>query len=567
MKKIFFPVALLIMVVSTFSSCKKYLDINADPDTPQFPDPASVFPTQLAGIPRGFQYDSRYVGRYIQNWLSVNNSSAANVNWDRMGYAASSDANGDIWRQVYWGMGQNLNYIITNGIQNGQWDYVGAAYALHALMFQTTADYHGQIIWQDRFKEQSSFRFDEQDMVYQGVDSMCRQALYYLSRTDLNPGATKLSKADYIYNGDATKWTKFVYGLLARNFHRLTNKATYSADSVIKYCDLSMTSIADDFLVAFDAQKNDDANFYGTFRDNLTVLRQSNFIVKLLDGSTLTGVPATAATAYNRDPRLRHMLSASHDTTNGNGGYRGVDPGIGDPADPTQALLPWYRYAPATTNYINARKKVAAPWGDTIYTNPSASNFSTNFRKYLFGDKVVMPVMTAAEIAFIKAEAALRKVDPTVAYASYLNGINLHFDFINRATYNRGNAQLFNQNPIPTNERTAYLASANVKQNSSSLRMSDIMLQKYIALWGWGFFETFTDMRRFHYVDIDPATGQQVYLGFVLPTPLATENLGKLVYRVRPRFNSEYVWNRDELLRIGALNGDYHTYEVWFLKP
>jgi hypothetical protein len=74
-------------------------------------------------------------------------------------------------------------------------------------------------------------------------------------------------------------------------------------------------------------------------------------------------------------------------------------------------------------------------------------------------------------------------------------------------------------------------------------------------------------MRRYHYVDIDPLTGQQVYLGLVLPATIAPENLGKLTYRVRPRFNSEYVWNRDELLRIGALNGDYHTYETWFGKP
>ena len=94
------------------------------------------------------------------------------------------------------------------------------------------------------------------------------------------------------------------------------------------------------------------------------------------------------------------------------------------------------------------------------------------------------------------------------------------------------------------------------------------MLQKYIALWGWGFFETWVDMRRYHYTDLEDnavtGTPTQVYLDFAIPTTLAPENLGKPVYRVRPRYNSEYIWNRDELLRIGALNGDYHTYEPWF---
>jgi hypothetical protein len=93
------------------------------------------------------------------------------------------------------------------------------------------------------------------------------------------------------------------------------------------------------------------------------------------------------------------------------------------------------------------------------------------------------------------------------------------------------------------------------------------MLQKYISLWGWGFFETWVDMRRYHYLDSDPLGSGTVYLGFNIPSTLAGENLGKLVYRARPRFNSEYVWNRDELLRIGAFNVDYHTYEPWFSKP
>jgi hypothetical protein len=74
-------------------------------------------------------------------------------------------------------------------------------------------------------------------------------------------------------------------------------------------------------------------------------------------------------------------------------------------------------------------------------------------------------------------------------------------------------------------------------------------------------------MRRYHWVDIDPATTFQVYLGFSLPSPFAPENLSKPVYRVRPRYNSEYVWNRDALLLIGGLNGDYHTYETWMSKP
>ncbi|WP_460556645.1 SusD/RagB family nutrient-binding outer membrane lipoprotein [Ferruginibacter profundus] len=549
MKKIFIIAMMVMMGIATLSSCKKYLDINSDPDTPQFPDVSSVFPTQLAGIPRGLQYDSRYCGRFIQNWLSFSStSSAANVNFDRMGYTAASDANGDIWRQVYFGMGKNLNYIIDEGLKKQQWDYVGAAYALKAMMFQYCTDYHGDIIYSEAFAEnQASFKFDDQQTVYKGVDSLCRLAINYLSNTAYSPTTSRLAKGDYIYNGSTDKWLKFTYGLLARNFHRITNKSTYNADSVIYYCDKSMALVDDDFVIPFDASKNDDTNFYGTYRDNLTVFRQSNYIVKLLDGSILSGVAASSSTAYNRDPRMKHMLTCSQDTTNGNGGFRGVDPGAGDPG--------------ATT------KRVSAPWADSVYANPSSAVFSSQYKRYLFADKVVFPVMTASEIQFMKAEAAFRKTDKATALAAYTKGINLHFDFINRTTFPRGNGVIYNTSPISASERNAYLNGNDVRRSTATLNLSDIMLQKYIALWGWGFFETFVDMRRFHYIDLDPATGTQVYLGFALPTTLAPENLNKPVYRVRPRYNSEYVWNRDELLRIGALNGDYHTYECWFSQP
>ena len=76
------------------------------------------------------------------------------------------------------------------------------------------------------------------------------------------------------------------------------------------------------------------------------------------------------------------------------------------------------------------------------------------------------------------------------------------------------------------------------------------------------------DMRRYHYTDIDPASSTQVYPGFTPPTTtLAAENSGKLVQRIRPRYNSEYVWNVPGLQAIGALASDYHTKPLWITQP
>jgi hypothetical protein len=93
------------------------------------------------------------------------------------------------------------------------------------------------------------------------------------------------------------------------------------------------------------------------------------------------------------------------------------------------------------------------------------------------------------------------------------------------------------------------------------------MSQKYIAQWAWGHNELWMDMRRYHYTDIDPVSGTEVFRGFSPPSPLYSLNSGKVVQRIRPRYNSEYVWNIPSLQAIGGLADDYHTVPMWITLP
>jgi hypothetical protein len=114
----------------------------------------------------------------------------------------------------------------------------------------------------------------------------------------------------------------------------------------------------------------------------------------------------------------------------------------------------------------------------------------------------------------------------------------------------------------------SYLAAV-VPASAANLTLSGILLQKYIALFGYGVLETWVDMRRYHYTDPDPSGTGQVYADFLPPSggDLYPDNNGKLIYRYYPRFNSEYVWNINELKRIGATAIDYHTVPTWFTQP
>ena len=167
--------------------------------------------------------------------------------------------------------------------------------------------------------------------------------------------------------------------------------------------------------------------------------------------------------------------------------------------------------------------------------------------------------MTYAEIQFIKAEAAFKKGDKTLALAAYKKGIEASIDFVNLNTVVSTSYPI--TSAITATEKNTFLANLNVVPAEANLTMSHIILQKYISLFGFGNLEAWTDMRKYHYDNVN------IYKTMAFPTLLFADNGGKLPYRVRPRFNSEYVWNFASLQAIGADKVDYHTVEMWFSKP
>jgi hypothetical protein len=233
-----------------------------------------------------------------------------------------------------------------------------------------------------------------------------------------------------------------------------------------------------------------------------------------------------------------------------NGGYRFLLPSVG--------------YTLGTAGSLTFRRGPATVWGDSAIANPAIANFADRtIGKYLFRNNAPLPVMTYHELQFIKAEAALIKRDKGTAFTAYRNGISAHFDFVNAM-----NSGTNNFSPISTTERDLYLASPAVRQTAAALRLTDVMQQKFIGNWGWNFLEQWCDFRRYHYYDIDPETTLPVFNGFQTITTFSAFNGGpNLAYRVWPTNFSEFDWNRDALRKIGALNTNYHTLEMWFSQP
>ena len=520
----------------SFTGCEDYLDVNTNPNGPDaLLQPELFLPQIQSELAVATQWDGRFTGFYTQNWGYTGAGYALDLHGNPL-----SDSYAQLWRAVYWSMGYNLSDMIESAEKSKKYDFVGVGHTLRALGWQSLTDYHGPVIVTEAFDtEKRVFNYDEQDVVYAEIKRLLDLGIQNLERTDgLDASNSGLKESDLIYAGDREKWKKFAYGLKAINAHRLANKSSYDPNEVIALVDKSFTSNADDALIRFQGDISSNTNFFGPLRGNIGNYRQTKFIVGLLDGTNpeltdeaLVGEdPAEVfAGQHLKDPRLTAMLAPSPD-----GQYRGVTPGVG------------------VSEWTTAQ---AAQVPNNLWNGTGASSTSTGPRIYFFGNDAKFPLMTYAQLQFIKAEAAWMANKKAVDLEAYTKAVNAHMDFARQYATNK---VLFDQ------RRAEYMASEELMPTTvNELTLSKIMLQKYIATWGWGFLDTWSDMRRYHY-DLDQPI--QVYKGFELPEELYITNEGKPAYRARPRYNSEYMWNKEALEKMGGFNEDYHTYETWFSK-
>ncbi|MBA2250580.1 MAG: SusD/RagB family nutrient-binding outer membrane lipoprotein [Chitinophagaceae bacterium] len=547
-KLLSFFLMIVIAVISNISCNKKLDEAYRNPNAQTVQPVENILPSVIgamlgyssaAGSGYGLGGDGIIIGRYIQYWnnYTLTTSDNGGTQYDKMGGTiGGSDALGSVWAMFYYGQGANLNRVIDYGTAQQKWDYVGVAQAIRAWGWLELTNQYNNVILREAFDaSRQQFDYQDQTEVYDTVRATCFRALANLNRTDGSVSPSNLAIGDAFMNGgDVNKWKKFVYGVLARSYAYLSDKSTYKADSVIYYCNLAMTSNADNSTLKFAAlQTSGTSNYYGPYRGNMGSPRQSAYISNLMSGRN-----TTAFVGVN-DPRTWYMLRENTDST-----FYGVTPGV------------------EGTTSLSANLRPQNFWGNPFSSTGAPT---TEQGRYIFRDKAEFPVMTASEMQFLKAEAAFRKGDKSMAIAAYRLGISLNFDML-AANYS---TNVPPSKLITSTVRDNFLANpAVVPAMDNNITLTQIMLQKYIALFGWGMNDTWVDMRRYHYMDIDPLTGKQVYADFVpAGGGYYINNNGKPVYRARPRYNSEYLYDIPALTLIGGLDLDYHTKQPWFSQP
>ncbi|HEY0150352.1 MAG TPA: SusD/RagB family nutrient-binding outer membrane lipoprotein, partial [Longimicrobium sp.] len=437
MRRTYIP--LLAGSLSLLGACENFLDVNTNPNAPEQVQSNLYLAPMLHWMVSGQQFDGRFIGRYAQEWTLPGTSLST---WDRMGYDPASDNSGQVWRDVYWSFGQNLIDMTAKAEAEQRYDLLGIAQLLKAWGWHQLTTTHGEIIIKEaNDPSRTTFAYDSQEFAYQEILRLLDLSIANLKRTDGAVDAAYVGRTDKMYNGDRTKWLKFAYGLRAMTLNHFSNKpGLYQPAAVIAAVDSSFASSADDALLSYPGTNNDDRNFLGRTRNNITAYRQTKFVVELMNGTHFGTV----------DPRMSRMLAPSPD-----GQFRGLDP-----------------------NVVNFGALTAAQQPNNLFGYPGTGGLQLPGR-YMFDDKSRLPAMTYSQLQFIKAEAAFRMGNRTLARAAFVNAVSAHIDFVN--------ARNSEVNPllpqITATEKAAFLASPGAIPAAASLGLTNIMSQKYIAQW------------------------------------------------------------------------------------
>lgn len=583
-------------------SCDEYLDVNKNVDTPDWVEPNLRLAPILSGFVSNY-YDVRIVAPMCQYFSG--NGTAGLTYGAQMYYAPASDY-AETWKMVYWEWGQNLEDMINDGKSMNQPLYAGIGLALKAYGWYQMTSIHGEAPCKQFLDPgRTVFEYDSQEYIYSQSRKWAKEAIDILSKADATVYPASLTTNDLMYKGDRTKWLKFAYGVLAKNYITISGKNVAYLDSAINAVNSAMTSSSDDATVMVaGGTVSAQANFFGVLRGNLSnVLNQSDYMVDVMTGRVKYYDPNTGNTVTTGS--VTQLMAKQYVTDS-----LTLDPraicyfGTKDtmPNDLSTINIKTYKFSgtlPGQTSQGTLFSTTAAPTAATSGTG-----------RWIFRDNAPYIVMTYAELQFIKAEAQFRKNLKADAFETFKKAVDGSIKttaaYIVQGTPVKGtNGKQTSVigDKISTAKfntlATAYLNSPYVNNLAlADFELAHIMMQKYVALYPWG-LDTWNDLRRYHYdlkvgskgipeagtswsttrtfhkVDTDPG---RVYKGFYLPSADVTNrrsafvstNLGSPSYRIRPRYNSEYVWNQTALASLQPISGldvNYNTSMLWFCLP
>ena len=295
MKRSFIIISMLTVI--TLSGCRKYLDVNQNPNVPSDVSENLLLAPLEAGV-------SQYIAAgnaasLVNQWMQncVPNQPLPNT----VNYMVTSSTFDDFWNSHYVVLLNNLNILDKQATANGNLKYAGIAKVLTAYTLGSATDLWGDVPYSEAFSGTGNTTpaYDKQEDIYKSIQSLLDEAITQLnSGTGTTPGAD-----DYYYAGNMTKWVKMAYTLKARYYMHLTKAPGYDAAT---QANLALTALAngmssndDDCAFTYNGTSTSSNAWYLHFYNTSTLVLSSYYVDSLIK---------------HNDPRLPYLVSKAENT-------------------------------------------------------------------------------------------------------------------------------------------------------------------------------------------------------------------------------------------------------------
>jgi hypothetical protein len=546
MKKILYILPLLIAL----SSCKKWLDVNKNPDVADATVPTAV--QRLAPIIAQFADGYESAGTraaLLSQQLGV--TYAVTNNWNLTRWYVNATNGGFPWQSWYVNTASNIDPIIAAAEKVGANHYIGIAKIMKAWGFGTMADLYG-ILPYDEFDKPLIItpRFDDGSYVQDKILALLDEGIADLSKPQ-SAGAPVLSYAngDILNSGKTDNWIRLAYSLKARFLNHLSKKATYNPQAVLDALSKGIqTDLQSSILQYIDEGPtvpaiNKEALQYS---NTGTTARVTKLYVDFITNN-YTGAPTGATNML--DPRTDLLIPSLQNSAGTLVRSIGMDMASELPKNRPLAysLLANGSLSNADSVYISMRKNPYMPTAGQRILSTGTWYTQRGGKGLLF---------TNAEARFIEAEVRFRQSQTGPALTAYKAGIESHMRIMG----------------VNGTQIAAYLNSSSVVQNPAALTLSHIMIQKYIALSYSP--ELYSDVRRMNYCtdasgNYNETTG--IYKGFKRPSHVYTESYPNVTDWPRrfaiPSYEINYNIVEVKKADPGAELPTYINKAIWWDKP
>jgi hypothetical protein len=360
----------ILAILLLNSGCKKFIDVNQDPNRPIDVQEALILaPVEISIAHSIMSGSGGFAPQLSQHYMQT---IALNQPVPNEGTYLLNNGNldGD-WSNIYVTNMNNLRNMNSKAEAAGNYNYAGIAKILTAFCLGTATDWWGDVPYSEAFQGSAKFtpKYDAQEDVYNTMQTLIDNGIADIGKAEGKiPGGD-----DYFYGGDMDKWKRFAYSLKARYYLHLTkapgHTAQAQADLALQALQNGMQSNDDDLKFSYPGDAGLENQWFWVFDPVSTLILSAEFVDTL---------------KIRNDPRLSYMV------------------------------------APATETNLYTGRQIGTTGIGSLeeYSRPSAFYRGAGASTYIF---------TYSEALFLKAEALLRTSGYAAAQPVYKAAMESHF--------------------------------------------------------------------------------------------------------------------------------------------